>query len=342
MGPELSELSELARVILSTISKSGQRADAIGRFMGIDELKNYFQGTDKTELKEAVSKLLEINYLRKHNRVYILTPFGEDFLANPTPRLIAKSHQNKYELNSLESNILRYFHEEEQKRGSRYKNRAKKLAREFIAINPEFNEGEISDAINILIYQKYFDKKIQQLPALKNRGSGKTGPASSRKTEHIVLSGKALLYLNNRSQRTVNAEVFDRGTPYKTRRKLEEVFESAKKQIIIADNYVGRKTLDYLQVGNAPVRILTSSTKERGFDSALDDFRNEYPHSINIQTADGKFHGRFIIIDSGKYYTLDHSIKDFGSKPSTIIEIVDNPVQEAYKKIINDNWKAGA
>lgn len=337
-----SEISKLANVILFTISKKGRQADAIGRFMSIEEIKVYFADTDKAEIKEALAELLETKYLRPYEsnkHVYILTPFGEAFLANPNPRTSTPSRQNEYTLNLLESKVLHYFHEAAQKRGPKYKNTAKKLAREFASQNSEFNENEVSDAINILIYQKYFDKKIRQTFVHASMGSGKTGPISSHNNEYIVLSGKALLYLNNRSERPSSAEIFDKETPYKTRRKLEEIFESAKKHIVIGDNYIGRKTLDYLQVADVPVRILTSSTKERGFDAALDDFRKEYPRALDIQTADGVFHGRFIIVDDDRYYTLDHSIKDFGSKPSTIIEIVDNPVKEGFKKIIDSNWE---
>lgn len=238
----------------------------------------------------------------------------------------------------IEEDILRFFYEKTKKSGPRETTTG--LVHDFHREHKDIERNDIEEAITILISQKYLTEKNVTTkfdPKIYNKFSKER--VQTIRTTYIELSGKALLHLKGREENNVaTTALFDSSQPYAVRRKLENIFENAKSQIRIADNYIGRKTLDYLQVATVPVQIITSSKEEKNFSLALNDFEAQYPSSIEIKIVDNKLHGRFVIADD-KYFVLDHSIKDFGDKPSTIVEVIDLPVQTAYKKLFDDNWK---
>jgi len=213
------------------------------------------------------------------------------------------------------------------------------LVRRFIRTNDTHTRTEIEDAIQILTSQKYFDKEVKttKVPGFKSRYVGVSTPSTTFKTEYLRISGKALLYLDNRESSTTQSEILGSGSSYNVRRKFEETFSSAKTRIEIVDNYIGRVTLDYLLSGNAPIKIITSSKSEKNFDNALKSFREQYENTIDIKIVDNIFHGRFMIVDE-RYYLIDHSIKDFGSKPSTFIEIKEDAVKKTYEALFTKYW----
>lgn len=174
---------------------------------------------------------------------------------------------------------------------------------------------EYAEAIEVLIGKRYLTTKTTSTKVHGRSLAARKSPITIKTIRHR-LSGDALLFLSGRdsssSKKSVQ-QVTDNSTPYTVQRGFEKIFEDAKKSIKIVDNYIGRQTLDYLIVASVPIQIITSSTKERGFDAALTAFQTEYPSTVEIQVQDGVFHGRFMIIDNS-YYVVDHSIKDYGKK----------------------------
>lgn len=203
-----------------------------------------------------------------------------------------------------------------------------------------FSKRGIIEALDVLISKRFFDKKQFSTSSRNTPYEDKRLPTI--KTEKYKLSGKALLYINGRDKGKAKeaahiSQAVDSSTPYSVQRDFEKIFEQATQRILIVDNYIGRKTLDYLLIAKVPIRIITTSFTEQGFDTAKQAFLAQYQSTMDIKVKNGVFHGRFIIADD-KYYVVDHSIKDYGKKPSMIVEIVDSDIQKSMLTLFNSNW----
>ena len=211
-----------------------------------------------------------------------------------------------------------------------------------------YSKSEINDAITVLSGKKFLKKevKIQKIVAIKNRFGGKVGvPTRSHKLDLYTVPDKGILYLREMQGNVPEGpgtRLYNSSEPYSIRRLFEGLFSGTSSDIKIIDNYLGKKTLDYLLTAkgnNVPVRILTSSNKESGFDAAFVDFKNEYDAEARIQEKPGRFHGCVIIVDD-QAYIIDHSIKDFGSKPSSIIKVEEPAINDKYLELFAENWAA--
>lgn len=213
--------------------------------------------------------------------------------------------------------------------------------------HPElYSKSEINDAITVLSGKKFLKKEveIQKIAAIKDRFSGKVSvPARSHKLELYTVSDRGILYLREMQGKAPEGpgiQLYNSSEPYSIRRLFEGLFSGASSDIKIIDNYLGKKTLDYLLTAkgnNVPVKILTSNNKENGFDAAFVDFNNEYDAEVKIQEKPGSFHGRVIIVDD-QAYIIDHSIKDFGSKPSSITKVEEPVINDKYLELFAENW----
>lgn len=179
---------------------------------------------------------------------------------------------------------------------------------------------------------------------MKDRFGGRNSvPASTIRTDLYSVSDLGILYLremNGQSPEGPGIQLFDSTEPYSIRRLFESLFSEANKDIKIIDNYVGKRTLDYIMYAkgkNIQIKILTSNNKERGFDEAFAEFEEEFDGGIIIQERPGVFHGRIIIVD-GQTFILDHSIKDFGSKSSSITRVDEPFINEKCNELFNNNW----
>jgi len=209
-----------------------------------------------------------------------------------------------------------------------------------------YSKEELQDAITVLKGQRYLDKIVHStsMPAQKDRWSGKvTVPASTHRVEMYNLSDKAILFLREASsaeQEAPTIQMYSQDSPYSVRRLFEVMFGEAERSIEIIDNYIGKRTLDYILAAKdkgIPVRIITSNYEEKGFDEALPDFEKEFGGEFEIKVKQGAFHGRIIIVD-GSAHLLDHSIKDFGSKPSSIVRVEEPAINDLCVGLFESNW----
>jgi arsenate reductase-like glutaredoxin family protein len=102
---------------------------------------------------------------------------------------------------------------------------------------------------------------------------------------------------------------------------VQSIFEQAKSEIIIIDNYVDRSILDRLvnKKKNIKVIIYTHKDKNKLLNKDIEMFNKQYGNLI-IKYTD-KVHDRYIIIDNKKLYHLGASIKDLGKKIFSISEL---------------------
>ena len=128
-------------------------------------------------------------------------------------------------------------------------------------------------------------------------------------------------------------KIFYDGEFYDAYTLIQSIFESAKNEIIIIDNYVDRSILDRLVVkrNNVSVNIYTDFNKSMISNNDINSFNSQYGLLKVIDTK--KVHDRYIIIDRIKLYHLGHSIKDLGKKIFSIIESDSMFINELLKNI---------
>ena len=108
---------------------------------------------------------------------------------------------------------------------------------------------------------------------------------------------------------------------------LLEIFDIAKEEIIIIDNYMGKVLLDELRNINKKIIIITSNINDTLKKKYLKQYNNI--KFINNES----YHDRFIIIDRKRVFHCGASFKDLGKKCFVINEI-ENKIER--EKLIND------
>lgn len=109
--------------------------------------------------------------------------------------------------------------------------------------------------------------------------------------------------------------LFFEGEFYDAYSVLMDIFESAKKEIIIIDNYAGKKLLDILKKINKKIIIIS-----KNIDEILKEKYEKQYSNIEFINNDS-FHDRFIILDRKKLYSCGASFKDLGKKSFAINEM---------------------
>lgn len=334
-----SELSTYAVAILDHIKRSERVVGGYGKISSLKEMEIAFgikkQSEDFELLKSALEELKEKKLILEVQRgAFSITPLGNTY----QPKQSDVRTESAYVPDAMEMEILEHFYERTGIGHTR--NTLAGLGREIYQKHKDWNPGKIDEAIRVLIYQKFLDKNdVKTKTPMGMRRIGEKTEYRTVTTHYVLLSGKAIMLLSKRDQSNhpALASIHVADTPYSNRRMIEDLFASATSSLKIVDAYIGRKTLDYLLSAKVAVRVITSDQKEKNFDEALNDFRLEYEPGVEIRRSSA-LHGRFIIIDESRFYLIDHSIKNFGDKPSSIIEISEPLVQKVYRQLFDDNW----
>lgn len=128
------------------------------------------------------------------------------------------------------------------------------------------------------------------------------------------------------------------GQPFKADGAYQKIYRSAKKSIIIIDDYIGTKTLQHLVHARPGVQLtIISDNKLKLLKlSEYNDFLTEYPtRTIDFIKTQDRTHDRYIILDNEtedmKVYHCGASSKDAGKRITTITRLSDI---DEYKKTI--------
>lgn len=103
-------------------------------------------------------------------------------------------------------------------------------------------------------------------------------------------------------------KIFFEGELYDSYSLLLDILGNAKREIIIIDNYAGKKLLDILKDFDKRIIIVSKNIS----DLLVKKYESQY-HNINFISNDS-FHDRFIIIDRKNLYSCGASFKDLGKK----------------------------
>ena len=108
---------------------------------------------------------------------------------------------------------------------------------------------------------------------------------------------------------------------------LLEIFDIAKKEIIIIDNYAGKELFDILRIIHKKIIIISSHIDE----TLKKKYLKQYNNVLFIKND--SYHDRFIIIDRKMVFHSGASFKDLGKKCFAINKI-ENKIEK--EKLIND------
>ena len=130
--------------------------------------------------------------------------------------------------------------------------------------------------------------------------------------------------------------IFFKGDIYDAYSVLLEIFNHAKDEIIIIDNYVGKVLLDELRSIDKNIIIISSNINVNLRKKYLKQYNN-----IKFIKNDS-YHDRFIIIDRKRVFHSGASFKDLGRKCFGIHEIenyveIEKLINEVIKKCSIDN-----
>ncbi|MBQ9015381.1 MAG: ORF6N domain-containing protein [Firmicutes bacterium] len=130
------------------------------------------------------------------------------------------------------------------------------------------------------------------------------------------------------------------GQPFKADVAYQKIYRSAKKSIIIVDDYISVKTLQHLVHAKAGVDLtIISDNRNRILKLAeYNDFITEYPKkTVTFLQSQKRAHDRYIVLDNGttnmKVYHCGASSKDAGKRITTITRLMEI---DDYKRTVKE------
>lgn len=108
-----------------------------------------------------------------------------------------------------------------------------------------------------------------------------------------------------------------------------DIFNEAKDEIIIVDNYVNKELLDILREVDKKIIVISNNMN----NELIKKYESQYDNTQFV--SDNPFHDRYIILDRKEVYASGMSLKDVGKKYSYINKIEESIfINELTKRII--------
>ena len=123
----------------------------------------------------------------------------------------------------------------------------------------------------------------------------------------------------------------------------QTIYKTAKKSILLIDDYIGVKSLLLLKVASSNIEITIISDNvatPKLEETFIEDFKNTVNQSLSIIPSNNRFHDRYILIDCGTdnetVYHCGSSSKDTGNKITTLNKLGDSIT---YRNLISVLFK---
>ena len=132
-------------------------------------------------------------------------------------------------------------------------------------------------------------------------------------------------YLQKLEKKKKVNEIYFNGQIYDAYSKIHEIFNSAKKQLVIVDSYADNTILDIIKRLSIKVIIITK------YNNLLTEQDiKKYNKQYNNLTVyyNNAFHDRYFILDNETVYHCGASINRIGYKTFSINLISDNDIKE--------------
>ena len=108
-----------------------------------------------------------------------------------------------------------------------------------------------------------------------------------------------------------------------------DIFNEAKGEIIIVDNYVNKELLDILREVDKKIIVISNNMN----NELIKKYESQYDNTQFV--SNNPFHDRYIILDRKEVYASGMSLKDVGKKYSYINKIEESIfINELIKRII--------
>ena len=126
-------------------------------------------------------------------------------------------------------------------------------------------------------------------------------------------------------------QLFLQGNTFDVYYNIYDILNSARKEIIVIDNYADLTFLDLIKNIRCNVILITRDS-DRLSNLEIDKYNKQYNNLKVIR--DNSFHDRFYIIDKTDFYLSGTSINNIGEKLFMIIKIENNSIKELLLKKI--------
>src|SRR5574344_403003 len=130
--------------------------------------------------------------------------------------------------------------------------------------------------------------------------------------------------------KTVNNHLFYEGQIYDAYSVVIDIFNKAKKEIIIIDNYLDKNMLDIISKAKVKVTLITANKLD---NLDLVKYNKQYSN-LNV-IIDNRFHDRFIVLDKELFYHLGSSLNSIGKKCFAIVKFEETETINKLISIIN-------
>ena len=169
------------------------------------------------------------------------------------------------------------------------------------------SETAIQISLAIIEVFVHFRNSVLTEPMLENRFRMIEGELGEQKKKLDLLYDKTPFVHQPKQGIFFNDQIFDAYV------FSSNLITSAKKSIVLIDNYINETTLLQLSKRNANVNCIIYTEKiSPQIKLDLDKHNSQYP-SIEIRIIK-KVHDRFLIIDNQSLYHLGASLKDLGKR----------------------------
>ena len=139
--------------------------------------------------------------------------------------------------------------------------------------------------------------------------------------------------LNRFDEKRKNNEIYFNGQIYDAYSKIQEIFKSAKKEIVIINSYADNTILDIIKRLNVQVIIITKKDNLLT-NQDIAKYNKQY-HNLKV-VYNNTFHDRYFIIDKFIVYHCGASINRIGYKTFSINLINDEDICNALIKRTSD------
>ena len=213
--------------------------------------------------------------------------------------------------------LVEIFDQKNETRGGRYKN-PRVFTEQGVAMLATILKSKIATEISIRIMDAFV--------AMRHYIGNNEYRISNIETK-IIEHDKSInllkeLFQTSKEKKKIN-EIYFNGQIYDAYSKIQEIFSSAKKELIIIDGYADNTILDIVKRLNINVIIITKSnnllTKQD-----VEKYNKQY-HNLRV-LYDNTYHDRYFIIDNDILYHCGASINRIGYKTFSINLINDKTI----------------
>lgn len=200
--------------------------------------------------------------------------------------------------------------------------RAFKIMRQYISVN----QGLLPEQDLFRLYgkQALLESEVREI---KDNMITRADPSAFMKIFDQGIDAEEILILD--------------GQPFKADVAYQKIYRSAKKSIVIVDDYISVKTLQHLVHAKAGVDLtIISDNRNRILKLAeYNDFITEYPKkTVTFLQSQKRAHDRYIVLDNGtanmKVYHCGASSKDAGKRITTITRLMEI---DDYKRTVKES-----